>query len=263
MAEALAEVKEEVKEKEWPTIVLQPLIDYPESDGKPMAETDTHRKQMVYLIEALDDYFRDDPQVYVAGNLFLYYEEGDPHQVVAPDVFVVKGVPKGDRRTYKLWEEGEKGPRVVIEVTSRKTRKEDLGPKKGTYEMLGVREYFLFDPLGEYLAPPLVGYWLEEGGYRRVVGERLVSEELGLELRVEEGRLWLYDLKTGEKLLSPLEAQAARRAEAAARREAEARAKAAEARAEQEAAARRVAEEELARLRAELVRQRSAGKAES
>ncbi len=238
MAEALAEVKEEVKEKEWPPIVLRPLIYYPESDGEPMAETDTHRKQMVYLIEALDDYFRDDPQVYVAGNLFLYYEEGDPRQVVAPDAFVVKGVPKGDRRTYNLWEEGDKGPQVVFEVSSRRTRKEDLGPKKGTYEMLGVREYFLFDPLGEYLEPPLVGYWLEEGGYRRAAGEQLVSEVLGLELRVEGGRLWLYDLETGEKLLSPLEAQAARRAEAAAHRE---------------------AEEELARLRAELARLRGPG----
>jgi Uma2 family endonuclease len=254
MAEALAEVKEEIKEKEWPPIVLRPPIYYPESDGKPMAETDTHRKQMVYLIEALDDYFRDD-QVYVAGNLFLYYEEGDPHQVVAPDVFVVKGVPKGDRRTYKLWEEDGKGPQVVLEVTSRRTRKEDLGPKKGTYEMFGVREYFLFDPLREYLEPPLVGYRLEESGYRREAGERLVSEVLGLELRVEGGRLWLYDLKTGEKLLSPLEAQAARRAEAAARREAEARA-------EQEAAARREAEEELARLRAEMTRRRDSRQTE-
>jgi Uma2 family endonuclease len=242
MAETLAEVKEEVKEKEWPTVVLRPLIYYPESDGEPMAETDTHRKQMVYLIEALDDYFRDDPQVYVAGNLFLYYEEGDPRQVVAPDAFVVKGAPKGDRRTYNLWEEGDKGPQVVFEVSSRSTRKEDLGPKKGTYEMLGVREYFLFDPLREYLEPPLVGYWLEEDGYRRAAGERLVSEVLGLELRVEGEHLWLYDLETGEKLLSPLEAQAARRE--------------AEARAEQEATARREAEEELARLRAEMARRR-------
>jgi len=256
MAEALAEVKEEIKEKEWPTVVLRPLIIYyPESDGEPMAETDTHRKQMVYLIEALDDYFRDDPQVYVAGNLFLYYEEGDPRQVVAPDVFVVKGVPKGDRRTYKLWEEEDKGPQVVFEVSSRSTRKEDLGPKKGTYEMLGVREYFLFDPLGEYLEPPLVGYWLEEGGYRRAAGERLVSEVLGLELRVEGECLWLYAPETGEKLLSPLEAQAARRAEAAARREAEARA-------EREAAARREAEEELARLRAEMARRRDSRETE-
>lgn len=211
MAEALAEVKkEEIKEKEWPTIVLRPPICYPESDGKPMAETDGHINTLIYLREALRDHFRDDPQVYVASNLFLYYEEGDPHQVVAPDVFVVKGVSKGDRRTYKLWEEDDKGPQVVFEVTSRSTRKEDLGPKKGTYEMLGVREYFLFDPLGEYLEPPLVGYWLEEDGYRRAAGERLVSEVLGLELRVEGGRLWLYELETGEKLLSPLEAQAAR-----------------------------------------------------
>jgi len=255
MAEVLAKVREEVKEKEWPTAVLRPLVYYPESDGEPMAETDTHRKQMVYLIEALDDYFRDDPQVYVAGNLFLYYEEGDIRQVVAPDVFVVKGVSKGDRRTYLLWEEEHKGPQVVFEVTSRRTRKEDLGPKKGTYEMLGVQEYFLFDPLGEYLEPPLVGYRLEESGYRQTAGERLVSEVLGLELRVEEGRLWLYDLETGEKLLSPLEAQAARR-------EAEARAEAAEARAEQEATARREAEEELARLRAEMARRRDSGETE-
>jgi Uma2 family endonuclease len=141
---------------------------------------------------------------------------------MAPDIFVVKGVPKGDRRTYKLWEEDDKGPQVVFEVSSRRTRKEDLGPKKGTYEMLEVREYFLFDPLGEYLEPPLVGYWLEEGGYRRVEGERL----------------WLYDLETGEELLSPLEAQAAHRAEAAARRE---------------------AEEEVARLRAELTPARFGG----
>jgi Uma2 family endonuclease len=241
MAEALAEVKEEVKEKEWPTVVLRPPIYYPESDGKPMAETDVHINTLIYLREALRDHFRDDPQIYVAGNLFLYYEEGDPHQVVAPDVFVVKGAPKGDRRTYKLWEEDDKGPQVVFEVTSRSTRKEDLGPKKGTYEMLGVREYFLFDPLEEYLEPPLVRYWLEEGGYRREAGERLVSEVLGLELRVEGGCLWLYDLETGEKLLSPLEAQAARRAEAAARRE---------------------AEEELARLRAEMARRRDSGETE-
>ncbi len=248
MAEALAEVKEEIKEKEWPPVVLHPPIYYPESDGEPMAETDVHINTLSYLREALRDHFRDDPQVYVAGNLFLYYEEGDIRQVVAPDVFMVKGVTKGDRRTYKLWEEDDKGPQVVFEVTSRRTRKEDLGPKKGTYEMLGVREYFLFDPLGEYLEPPLVGYWLEESGYRRAAGERLVSEVLGLELRVEGGRLWLYDLETGEKLLSPLEAQAARRE--------------AEARAEQEATARREAEEELARLRTEMARRRDSGETE-
>ena len=231
-AEAVATAAPPAEKIEYypPPVVLLKAVYYPESDGEPMAETDTHRDVMVYLIEALQDFFRDDPQVYVAGNLFVYYQEGDPAQVVAPDVFVVKGVPRRKRRTYKVWEEG-KGPDVVIEVSSRKTRREDLGPKKGTYEMMGVQEYYLFDPLGEYLETPLVGYRLTDEGYRPLKQEPLVSEVLGLALQVEEGELRLYDPATGEKLLTPLEAQEARR-------QAEARAEAAEA--------------ELARLHAEL-----------
>ncbi|MDY7076079.1 MAG: hypothetical protein SXV54_04050 [Chloroflexota bacterium] len=78
-----------------------------------MAETDTHRKQMMYLLDALEDHFRNDPNVYVAGNLFLYYEEGDPTEVVAPDVFVVKGVPKRDRRIYQVVEREQGAGRGV------------------------------------------------------------------------------------------------------------------------------------------------------
>ena len=212
-------------------------IEYPESDGEPMAETDIHRKIMIALIEALADYFREAADVYVSGNLLLYYEEGNPTASVAPDVFVVKGVPKHDRRIYKLWEEG-KAPDVVIEVTSRKTRLQDLGEKRALYAMLGVKEYFLYDPLGEYLEPPLQGYRLvgEEYEHMQPVAEgTLYSQELGLELRLEDGQLRLVDPTTGERLLSPAEAQAARRA--------------AEARAAQ-------AEAELERLRAELARLR-------
>ena len=193
-----------------PRTIFVPPAYYPESDGEPMAETDTHRKQMMYLLDALEDYFRDDPNVYVAGNLFVYYEEGDPTEVVAPDVFVVKGVAKRDRRIYQVWKE-DKGPDVIFELTSRSTRQKDLGPKKGTYEMLGVEEYFLFDPFGEYLEPRLVGFRLAEWGYRRIEEEPLVSQVLGLELRVEGEMLRLVDPTTGEKLLTPLEAQEARR----------------------------------------------------
>ncbi len=211
----MAEAKEtavayEVEPEVEPAIYIRPPIYYPVSDGKPLAETDVHIEQIIYLREALADYFRDDPQVYVAANLFVYYEEGDPGQVVAPDVFVVKGVPKQRRRIYQVWKEG-KGPDVVFEITSRRTRREDLGPKKGTYEVLGVQEYFLFDPLGEYLNPPLLGFRLAEWGYRPIEGEPLVSHVLGLELRVEGNFLRLVDPKTGEKLLTPLEAQEARR----------------------------------------------------
>lgn len=210
---------------------------YPETDGKPMAETDPHRKEMTAVIEALADYFREAPDVYVSGNLLLYYEEGNSSASVAPDVFVVKGVPRGDRRIYKLWEEG-KAPDVVIEMTSRGTRLEDLGTKRALYAWLGVKEYFLYDPLGEYLEPPLQGYRLGDRDYEWIepVAEgALYSEELGLELRLENGHLRLVDPRTGERLLTPAEAHEARRA-------AEARAARAEA--------------ELERLRAELARLR-------
>ena len=194
-----------------PRVIFRPPVYYPESDGEPMAETDTHRKQMMYLLDALEDCFRDDPNVYVAGNLFVYYEEGDPTEVVAPDVFVVKGVPKRDRRIYQVWKE-EKAPDVVFELTSRGTRQKDLGSKKGVYEVLGVEEYFLFDPFGEYLTPRLVGFRLARWGYRQIEDEEpLVSRVLGLELRVEGEMLRLVDPATGEKLLTPLEAQEARR----------------------------------------------------
>ncbi len=198
------------KHREQPPFVPPSPIYYPESDGEPMAETDTHRNLMVYLIEALMDRYRGDPQVYVAGNLFMYYAEGDPTSAIAPDVFVVFGVPKGNRRVYKVWEEGQ-GPDVVIELTSKGTMWKDRGAKKGIYEALGVTEYFLYDPLREYLSPPLQGYRLAGDGYRRIEERPLVSGVLGLELRDEEGFLRLYEPRTGEKLLTPLEAQAARR----------------------------------------------------
>ncbi|MGB9774974.1 MAG: Uma2 family endonuclease [Anaerolineae bacterium] len=242
------EVQEKVAvEPRVEVVYLPPLpVYYPESDGKPMAETDTHINQLIYLREALADYFRDDPNIYVAGNLFVYYVEGDPTQVVAPDVFVVKGVPKGERRIFQVWKEG-KGPDVVFELTSKKTRYEDLGTKKGLYEVLGVQEYILFDPLGEYLQPRLMMFRLTPEGYRQVEEDPLVSQVLGLELRVEGNLLRLVDPRTGERLLTPLEAQEARRQAEMARRQAEQRAA-------EEAEARRRAEAELEQLRAELAR---------
>ncbi|MGQ9627634.1 MAG: Uma2 family endonuclease [Anaerolineae bacterium] len=218
------ELEEKTQMAEWeetrkillsknPLAEIPTPVEYPESDGEPMAETDVHREQVFYLIHSLRNYFRDDPQVYVSGNLFLYYAEGDPDQKLAPDVFVVFGVPNRERSTYKLWEEG-KGPDVVFEITSRGTWQEDLGSKKALYAVLGVREYFLFDPLEEYLKPQLKGYHLEGEEYRRMPDDftssgerRLKSEVLGLELRLEEGRLRLYNPKTGQKLLTPAELQ--------------------------------------------------------
>jgi Uma2 family endonuclease len=92
------------------------------------------------LIETLGHRFRDDPLFYASGNLFVYFEKGHPEMVVAPDVFVARGVRKGKRRIYKIWEE-KKGPDLVIELTSRDTHLEDLGKKRAIYERLRVKEY--------------------------------------------------------------------------------------------------------------------------
>ena len=234
---------------------------YPESDGQPMAESDVHRDLMIDLIAMLREYFHDDPQVYISGNLFLYYQEGNPRRVVAPDVFVVKGVPGGRRRIYKLWEEG-RPPDVVFEVTSPSTRGEDLRTKHALYARLGVTEYFLFDPLDEYLRPPFQGYRLEQGQYRPLRPAEdgsLWSAVLGLELRPHGERLRLFDPESQRWLPLPEEETAARRAaevqattaEARAAVEADAR-QVAEARMAAEAEARQAAEAELARLRAQL-----------
>ena len=234
---------------------------YPESDGQPMAETDVHRDLMIDLIVMLREYFRDDPHVYVSGDLLLYYEEGNPRRSVAPDVFVVKGVPSGRRRIYKLWEEGQP-PDVVFEVTSRSTRREDLRTKHDLYARLGVTEYFLFDPLDEYLRPPLQGYRLAQGRYvplRPAADGALWSTTLGLELHPRGESLRLFDPESQRWLPTPQEETVARRAaearaavEAAARQVAEGRIAAA-AKARQAAEAQVAAvEAELARLRAQL-----------
>lgn len=218
-------------------------IDYPESDGKPMAETDEHRDLMIQFIEGLKDFYRNDSNVYVAGNLFVYFKKGHPSASVTPDCFVVKGVPKKRRRTFKVWQEG-KGPDWVIEFTSYKTKDEDLFTKRYIYENeLCVKEYFLFDPLGDYLDPPFQGYRLEQKGYERLpFGQRLYSQVLGLAIGVEEGELRLYDPLTVAKILTPMEAQEERRKEKAARKKAEEAQRKAEEAQKKESVARRKAE---------------------
>lgn len=201
------------------TIPLQQDDDedfYPSSDGRPMAESDLHMEEMFYLIQALKDRYEDMPDVYVAGNLLLYYVRGDRKACLAPDVFMVKGVPKRNRLSYLLWKEGE-APCFVIEVTSKSTRNEDIEKKRDRYEQMGIEEYFLHDPLGEYLNPPLQGYRLKDGRYRRISYEpdgSLVSWTTGLRLRREGEHLRLVDLATGQPLPSFEEVRAVSRRQA-------------------------------------------------
>jgi Uma2 family endonuclease len=175
---------------------------YPESDGKPMGETDFHVSVIAYLRAALRLFFRQATDVYVAANNLFYYEEGNPAVFVSPDVYVVRGVSKQDRRTYKLWEEST-APCAIFEITSRSARREDLGDKRALYEMLGVSEYFLFDPQAEYLKPQLQGFRLLEDFYAPIPHEAdgaVHSNELGLLLRPEQNLLRLIDPATNQML---------------------------------------------------------------
>ncbi|MGO9813097.1 MAG: Uma2 family endonuclease [Isosphaeraceae bacterium] len=178
-------------------------IKYPESDGKPMGETGVHVDVMLAVLEMLRRHYSGNDRVAVLANMFLYYKEGDPRKVVCPDVFVTLNVPSNTkRRTFKLWEEG-KGPDLVIEITSKKTRKEDLHKKFDLYrEVLRVREYFLFDPLEEYLEPSLQGFRLIDGRYGSIAwaGAGLFSEVLGLRLERDEMDLRFFNPGTGQRI---------------------------------------------------------------
>ena len=204
-------------------------VEYPSSDGKPLAENDAQLAAILYGVGALRVRYAGRSDVYVSGDLLIYYEEGNPRVSVAPDVFVVFGVEDRMRMNYKVWEEG-KGPDFVLEVASPSTWREDVGRKRGIYAGLGVREYWLYDPMGEHLKPVLQGNRLAGAEYERQAAVEsvdgtltLYSETLGLELWAKGGKMRFRDPETGRDLLSHREEHAARRAAAARAEAAEAR----------------------------------------
>jgi Uma2 family endonuclease len=222
---------------------------YPDSDGEPMGETDYHVVATIYLFAALRQWYRLREDVYVAGDMLLYDEEGNPRACRGPDVMVGKGVQgKHRRRSFRTWEEGV-APAVIFEVTSRKTRREDEEEKPRVYAGLWVKELYLFDPEGEYLRPRLKGFQLVGGRYEPMAADadgRLFSPELGLQLAIEEDLLRLIDPATGLPLPTDAEKDEKLRRITGEVKEAQREAEQAKREAEQ------------ARREAELERQRSA-----
>jgi Uma2 family endonuclease len=212
--------------------LIQEDIDYPDTDGEPMAESDFQRKPLTYLVEALDLHFQTQPEVYVSGNLLIYYQSGNSKASVAPDVFIVFGVPKRPRRIYQTWVEG-KAPQVIIEITSHTTKTKDEKDKPLLYQRLGVAEYFQYDPTGDYLRPALRGRSLNElQQYQEMSSETLTagtlsltSTLLGLDLHLHQGQLRLFNPLNGDYLLTYAEAESARRTAEAQVQEAQAKIK--------------------------------------
>lgn len=233
-------------------------VHYPISDGKPLSDSGLNVRVMEYAFATFDMAFADQPDVYVSMDNFVYYEQGNPKAVVAPDVFLVRGAAKTPPRdSWMVWVEGVP-PTLVIEVISPSTKGRDALAKRAIYEQVGVTEYVLFDTHNRYIQPPLQLLRLTDGRYTEVAPDAegwVLSEVLGMRLRFEHGDLRFYDAATGAQVLSPREAADL----ATARVQAEtARAEAEAARAEAEAARATVAERRVADLEAELRRLREA-----
>ena len=220
-----------------------PTLVYPESDGEPMAETPRHQQVMIDCMDIMRSHFRGLADVYIGGNMMLYYEEGNPRKSISPDVFMVRGLSKKELRTYKTWEQP---PTLdfVLEVASPSTYTRDFNEKMEIYaKILRVKEYCIYDPYHE-IEPYFIGFRLVSQAYEEIpfVNERIPSEVLGLELGEHDGVLRLYDPVKGEWLYPSGE----RLDEVESRLEEESRARqAAESRAQH-------AEAELEKLRAAL-----------
>ena len=267
-----------------------PGIEYPSSDGEPMAESKEQYTPLTYTVGVLELYFQGRDDVFIAGDLLVYYRMNDNETRVAPDVFVVFGAAGSHaRRSWLVWREGA-APDFVMEIASLSTWERDAEEKRRIYADMGVSEYWRFDPTGECFSPPLVGERLVEGEYRELplegdgAGMLWGRSDLlglyicvlpGLELRLYDpaGGRWLRSLSESEAAWHTSEAarraaeaalresEAARQAVEAALRESEAARQAAEAEREAEADARLLAEaalreSEAARLSAEAERER-------
>jgi Uma2 family endonuclease len=174
-------------------------IDYPSSDGKPVAETYLHLNAIIAILKALELHLKGQ-QATVLANQFLYYSEGFPRLRVAPDAMVILNVAPGGRDSYKAWEEGEV-PSVIFEVTSKGTQSEDQTHKYTLYEQMGVQEYWLFDPKNEWIEGQLQGYRLADDRYIAIDDHR--SRVLGLRLQIEGPVLRFVDESTGKFLPIP------------------------------------------------------------
>ena len=145
-------------------------IVYPETDGKPLPDGEYQAPIYREIVGAVQNFFRDRPDVHVNGNTMMYYEEGNPRRVVSPDCYVAFGVDVEAiyrNNTYLIWEVG-KPPDFVLEIGSSSTRRNDLVTKRELYARLGIGEYWRFDGTGgDFYREPLVGEFLENGEYRR------------------------------------------------------------------------------------------------
>jgi len=175
-------------------------IIYPTSDGEPLAETQEHSWAILITLSIFSQYLKG-RQAVVFANQFFYYIEKKPMARVAPDVMVVFDIPVKLYGNYKLWE-GQQTPAIIFEMTSAGTKATDWNFKKMLYEQLGVQEYWMFDPYGDWIPEQLCGYRLNDEGLYKPITDKC-SEVLQLRLQAEGYLISFYRLDNNQKLLTP------------------------------------------------------------
>ncbi len=181
---------------------IDPKVEYPESDGKPMADNTEQYKWLVKIKENLEIWYSNVPDVFIAGDLFWYPVQD--RRIIgpnAPDVMVVFGRPKGKRGSYRQWEEDNIPPQVVFEIRSPSNTEDEMERKFQFYQKYGVEEYYLYDPETNQLEG-----WLREGERLRTIPQMdgWVSPRIGIRFELGETELEIYR-PDGRKFLTSIE----------------------------------------------------------
>ena len=202
----------------------KPTIYYPYTDHQPIPDGEYQAPLLAKVCVMMSAHFSKIPGTRVNGNVFLYYEEGNPRKTIAPDCYVVFDLtPKAihslseeGNNTYLLWEVG-KPPEFVLEIGLPGTKRSDLTTKRAVYAGIGVSEYWRYDQTGgDFYGEPLVGERLVNGEYERLPliqdadGVWAYSPALNLLLYWDNGELRYWDPVSKERLLNYKEAHAAR-----------------------------------------------------
>ncbi len=201
------------------TVAIAEVV-YPDSDGMPLPDGEYQAPIYRRVVGTLEMEFKDCPGVWVNGNTFIYYIEGDNRGSVSPDCYVALNISLESierYNSYRVWEVG-KPPDFVLEIASESTADVDLRRKRDLYARIEVPEYWLYDETGgDFYGEPLLGLSLVDGQYRRIEMNREPdgrvwghSEALNLDMWWEDGRLRFRDPESNRWLLTPEEERAGR-----------------------------------------------------
>ena len=191
------------------TSVFYNGVYYPEERDDEIGESSVHIKLLANLLSILKLYFKNRQDVFLSGNMNLYFEKGNSRKWFAPDLLVAFGVPNVERSSNLLFRE-QVFPQVIIEIASEKTWRNDIDEKLRTYEKYGAEEYYVFDPEYAYLSAPLMAYRRENDKLSpvKISDDRIFSPRLGLEIVWTENSFRLYSPNTNEFLRDLEESEA-------------------------------------------------------